>query len=358
MARALSLLIVNYRSANLAAAAVASARRATSRPIEVVIVDNSVDAVEAERVRAIGADRVLTPARNLGYGAALNLARQYAGGDILLLSNPDVVFSSGCIDSLLGALEAGSTVAGPRLSWDDAGRWLLPPADSVSAMQRIREAVASRISWSAARRDRSAVRRRIQFWEASAPIEVEALSGAVLAMSADTFDRAGRFDAGFFLYFEEHDLVRRIRSRRGSLHMIPDARCRHLYDQSARSSPEAARTYGDSERRFFINAYGPVAGRLIARLPRRIARAGKWIELQWNDAIELPRAAEDVVVEVTPLQDFATAAGHFPEERIVVLPPEIFGSYHQPFLHARILDRKTAEPLVHYRWSNAGRIGA
>src|ERR1700694_3983190 len=100
MARSLSFIIVNFRSADLAAAAVASARGTTSTPIEVVIVDNSVDAAEAERVRAIGADRVLTPARNLGYGGALNLARQYAGGDILLLSNPDVVFSPGCIDSL------------------------------------------------------------------------------------------------------------------------------------------------------------------------------------------------------------------------------------------------------------------
>ena len=82
----------------------------------------------------------------------------------------------------------------------------------------------------------------------------------------------------------------------------------------------------------------------------------EWIDLPWQNPVPLSGRPEDVMVEVTPLQDFATAAGHFPESNTAALPPDIFASYHQPFLYARLLDRKTAEPLAHYRWRNAGKI--
>ena len=60
----ISLLVVNYRSAALAAEAIRSARAATAAGLHVVVVDNSCDDAEAERLRP-HADVLLTPAHNL-----------------------------------------------------------------------------------------------------------------------------------------------------------------------------------------------------------------------------------------------------------------------------------------------------
>ena len=44
----IALLVVNYRSSALALDAIRTARAASSRPLQVVAVDNSVDSAEAD----------------------------------------------------------------------------------------------------------------------------------------------------------------------------------------------------------------------------------------------------------------------------------------------------------------------
>ena len=57
----ISLLVINYRSAALAVEAARTARAASSEPLDVVIVDNSLDQREAEALRGVG-DALVVPA--------------------------------------------------------------------------------------------------------------------------------------------------------------------------------------------------------------------------------------------------------------------------------------------------------
>ncbi|HEX9492088.1 MAG TPA: glycosyltransferase, partial [Thermoanaerobaculia bacterium] len=84
MAASCSLVVVNYRSAPLAIEAVRTARAATGSPLQVIIVDNSVDANEANALRA-HADVVIVGDKNLGYGAAINRARAKSDGDVMVV---------------------------------------------------------------------------------------------------------------------------------------------------------------------------------------------------------------------------------------------------------------------------------
>jgi N-acetylglucosaminyl-diphospho-decaprenol L-rhamnosyltransferase len=351
-----SLLIVNYRSSNLAARAVVSARESSTSPIEVIIVDNSGDAGEVQSLHETGADRVIVSPRNIGYGGGLNLARASARGSVLLLSNPDVVFAPGAIDAMTAALEDGATVVGPRLSWDSAGEWLLPPGDDPTVRDHLSEAAAAVSARWNKERDSRRIRIRLRFWTQDAPFPERTLPGAVLALGSRTFDSVGGFDADFSLYFEEHDFLRRIRRRGGTLQVIPSARCRHLYNQSARSSVEAGRAYAQSERRFFDKWYpGPVA-RIVSRLPRAKAMDAPRIDLTAEESIPFDRDPAETVIEVSPLETFATAAGLLPKTRSVTVPAEIWSSYRLPFLYLRVVDRKSARPLNVYRLRNTGKI--
>lgn len=335
-----SLLVVNYRSAALTADAIRSARAASSVPLQAVVVDNSCDPAEVEALRGI-ADVLVVSNTNRGYAGGINLGRPSCDGDIVIVSNPDVVFAPRAIDELA---EQDASVAGPAFFWDDEHRWLLPPADLHTGRDKADEVLASRSGHWRAQRDRRRFFERVAFWELERPMAVRALSGAVLAIRTKDFDEIGGFDERFALYFEETDFLRRLAQRRRPIVYVPAAKCRHLYNQSAgQVAGEAAARYAESERRYLEKWNGPFVARTLKRLERAVAAddvaAG---------VLALPRTG-GIVVEASPLASFDTAAGHFPTERTIELPPEVRGSFRGSALYLRAVDRASGEVLATVR---------
>src|SRR5215212_10234803 len=252
----ISLLIVNYRSAALAAAAIRSARAASREPLQVIVVDNSCDAAEAEALRGIG-DKLVVADTNRGYA-----------GDMIIVANPDVIFAPESIDRLVAPLDGRTAVTGPALFWDDAHEWFLPPGDVHTAWEKLDEVLASRSRAWLAFRDRRRFRGRVRFWRLTQPTPVRTLSGAVMAIRAEDLDDVGGFDERFALYFEETDFLRRIAERRKRIVYVPEAKCRHLYNQSA--AGEAGDRYAQSELRYLEKWNGPAFARFwsaVAKSP-------------------------------------------------------------------------------------------
>lgn len=332
----LSLLVVNYRSSTLAIEAIRSARAATSSPLQVIVVDNSVDADEAGALRP-HADALIVSDTNAGYAAAINRGRRACDGAVMIVTNPDVVFAPHAIDALV---EPQADVAGPALFWDDAFEWHLPPADLHTLHDRLDHALATRSPRRRRRRDRARFRLRLQQSTLTQPSRVPVVSGAVMAIRVDAFDRAGGFDERFRLYFEETDFIRRI----GGATLVPAARCRHIYNQSAAGSAEAAQLYAHSEREYLRKWSGPFAPSIIKalELPEPDIEAE-----DLGGPIDVGDPA-NVVVEASPLPSFETAALHLPRTGSVDLPAEVLSSYRGAGLYLRFL-RRTGEVLATYR---------
>jgi N-acetylglucosaminyl-diphospho-decaprenol L-rhamnosyltransferase len=377
----ISLLVVNYHSAALAAEAVRTARERTLGALQVVVVDNSCDAREAEALRGLG-DTLIVSATNRGYAGAINDGRRACSGETIVIANPDVKFGSDALDILHDALrERDAAAAGPALFWDDAHQWMLPPGDLTTGMQKLDEVLASRSRAWFEQRDRRRFLGRVAFWSLQETTETTMLSGAVLAVRAADFDAVGGFDERFQLYFEETDFLRRLAQSRRRIVYVPYARCRHLFNQSASRVPEeAAARYAQSELRYLEKWNGPFAARALKKLERPmrgydtrdfdgILELGK-IEVSScvaqteQDPLQTERAAStgrgsraearddtnpgDVVIEVSPLPTFATAAGHFPPARRVELPADVRASMRGDF-YLRVVVRATGEIAGTYR---------
>jgi GT2 family glycosyltransferase len=338
----ISLVIVNFRSASLAQEAIRSAREASSSPLQVVVVDNSCDPHEADALRP-HADALLVSERNRGYAGAINDARRVCDGDVIVISNPDVVFDRGSIDVLTGVLDANTAVAGPALFWDDAYRWLLPPAELHTTAEAFGEALASRSRGPWEVRDRRRVRRRIAFWSLSKTTPVEALSGAVMAVQRSAFDLVRGFDERFFLYFEETDFLRRISARGRRIVYVPQARVRHLFNQSAGASGDAADVYASSEQRYMEKWSGPFVASVVRSLRKPPPQS---VTSEVSGPVRISR---DVVIEASPLASFDTAAGHFAESDTVDLPPDVRAAYRSDTVYLRVVDRRTGRVLASYR---------
>ena len=164
---------------------------------------------------------------------------------------------------------------------------------------------------------------------------MRALSGAVMAIRARAFDDAGGFDERFPLYFEENDFLRRVR---GDVVYVPSARVRHLYNQSAGGSSEAAALYAQSEAEY-LRKWGGRWAKRIERAPRV------------SDAPPFPGTLETptrTIVEASPLPDFETAAGHFPRAARTALPAEVCAAYRGAALYLRVVRRDTGEVLARF----------
>ncbi len=327
----ISLLIVNYRSSTLAIDAIRTAREASRRPLQIIVADNSCDPREVDALRP-HADVVIASASNRGYAGGINDGRKECRGDAIVITNPDVTFAAGSIDALVDALDSAA-VAGPALFWDEQHRWLLPPAELHTTLGKADEVLASRSAAYARSRDRRRFFNRVAFWSLTQTTRVRALSGAVMAIRRD----APEFDERFALYFEETDFLRRVD---GPIVYVPAARVRHYYNQSAgQESLESAARYAQSELKYLEKWSGPFAARMLKSIERPPA-------LHHYDEIDRPIEMNrgDVVIEASPLPNFATAAGCL-DPTATELPPDVVASWKGGPIYLRAVERATGQTI-------------
>jgi GT2 family glycosyltransferase len=280
-----AVVIVHYDTPGLTAAAVSALRADFDRSglrAECVIVDNGNRAADADVLRGLGAvATVISAGRNLGYAGGVNfgiahtsasasastsaVASASAPAPLLVAMNPDVIVEPGCLAALCRELRAGAAAAGPRFSWDRAGRLLLPPTErrdlTSASLARL---TARGPRW--ARLARAVWRRHARrHWLARRSVRSFALSGALLAIRRDAWDRIGPFDDRFQLYFEETDWLARLARDGGQARYVPSARAAHHYNSSARHEPAAAAWFAASARRF-EEKHGGRASRWLASL--------------------------------------------------------------------------------------------
>jgi GT2 family glycosyltransferase len=269
--RSLALIFVHYHVPELLARAVRAARAdlaASHLDAEIIIVDNGSRDADASLRQSLPAEWIKSPS-NLGYAGGINLGVSRTHARCLLLLNADVEVQPGCIASLCHTLERGAAVAGPLFYWDEGCTIMLPPTE-----QRLRRhalvPVLARMGSSGA----AAVRRRWRrharrHWGAHVPLRSFALSGALLAVRRDAWERVGPFDDGFKLYFEETDWLHRCRRAGLTGYFAPRAAALHRYNQSAMQQPLAGTWFAESADRFERRHYG---ARFVA-LKRRLLRA-------------------------------------------------------------------------------------
>jgi Predicted glycosyltransferases len=220
-------------------------------------------------------------------------------------------------------------------------QWKLPPAEIPGRWQLLDRVVGSRLPVWARLRDRRRAKGRMLFWSLEKTTPVRALSGAVMAIRASAFDAAGGFDEGYPLYFEEHDFLRRVTGR---ILYVPESRVRHLYNQSAGGSSEAAAFFAISEERFLRRWTGRT-GMTLKRLERPSSARLAFVPFP-EGGIRLHD--REVVVEASPLPTFETAAGCFPHSETLTIPDDLWACYRGEALYVRVVERRSGVTIGAY----------
>jgi GT2 family glycosyltransferase len=183
---------------------------------ELIVVDNGSSDGSLDAVREIAPDaRLIETGANLGFAAACNAGAERAGGELLLLLNPDAMPAPGFRD----AIEA------PLLRGRDWGAWmgLVTAEDGQVVNTRGGVVHFTGIAWAGGAgepRDRAP----------SAASDVGFASGACLAIPRTRWAELGGFSPEFFLYHEDVDLSLRLRLLGERIGIEPGAVVDHDYE--------------------------------------------------------------------------------------------------------------------------------
>ncbi len=345
----LSAVIVSHRTAEESAACAASLRRELEGAKisgEIVLVDCASGKDEQARLQTAGADTLVLLPENRGYSGGINAGLARARGRLLVLCNADVVFSSGSLAPLVAAAsQSGTGAAGPLCTWDSAGRIFMPPGFAPGFFRDFLQLSSGRLPRVDERRFAAFARATLRLWSEGG--SVENLTGAVLAVRREVFDRVGRFDERFLFEYEETEWEERVRGAGFELRYEPRARARHLYARSATRSPEAAAKRAASRRLYAHRRYGRFGSRLLDLAPS-LARPVSASPLEKPVVARRPGAW----LAISPNPTLLPFAGASLDEDFA-LPAEIRSCLAPGRLYLRVFRAADGQPLETFLWEKA-----
>jgi hypothetical protein len=272
----IAAVIVNYRTPELTMRCLAALKDELPAvpDLRAVVVDGgSADGSQAKLAEDVAQARYrewvsfLPLDINGGFGwannqAILKLAREEREPDFIYLLNPDAEVTHGAVPALLEEL-----LRHPRCA--AAGSQLLNP-DGSHAASAFRFPSVGREFINAAQSEKLGRLLGVASTvvDPGESVEVDWVTGASVMLRADALRESGLFDDGFFLYFDEVELMHRLRSRGWSVRHVPQSRVVHA-EGSSTGLGAAARTlpryWYESRRRYFALTRGR-AGVLAANL--------------------------------------------------------------------------------------------
>jgi GT2 family glycosyltransferase len=257
----LAAVVLNYRTADQTWLAVRSLQTSRLRPSEIVIVDNASGDGSVERLRrTLDEVRIIESPTNRGFSGGCNIGIRAAldtGADRILLVNSDAVLAPDAIDYLSAALDhhpAIGIAAPVLLSREEP--------DHVSS---------AGISFSrrTGRMRHRGAGRRFAALEPGPVRLVDAVSGCVMLIRREVFDRIELLDEAYFFSFEDIEFCLRAGEAGFQTGCVQDAVAYH----------DGGRTIGRrSARRIYFATRNHL--RLAARSgPRSPLRAGMVVGL-------------------------------------------------------------------------------
>jgi N-acetylglucosaminyl-diphospho-decaprenol L-rhamnosyltransferase len=231
-----AVVIVNYRTADLTKLCLAAlyAEKETLPLLRVLVVDGASEDGSVEIISEVIARpdyrewaSLLPLPVNGGFGWANNqgimrLARDTTPPEFIHLLNPDTQVARGAVRTLITELQRH-----PRCG--AVGSKLLSPDGSSSASAfRFPSAGRELLSEAQSKRLGRILGIAPTVIEAEESVEADWVSGASVMLRSDAIREAGLFDDGFFLYFEEVELMHRLRRRGWTVRHVPESRVTHI----------------------------------------------------------------------------------------------------------------------------------
>jgi GT2 family glycosyltransferase len=275
----LAAIVLNYRTADDTLLAVRSLLASTHRPSDIIVVDNGPGANAVDALKDLaGRISYLPTGANRGFAGGMNVGIREAlarGADQVLLVNSDVMLRPDCVARLSDELArhpragiAGPLVLGRSAPWTVASLGISYNA-STGRMRHASGLINQPLTVSA----------RLP-GEGVPGAKVDAISGCVMLVAREVFERVGLLDEDYFFSFEDLDFCLRAR-RKGFETILAAAAVAYHEGSRAIGEQSAARLYFAARNHLLLASRSDATRALVPGL----MRAGAIVALNAAHAI-------------------------------------------------------------------------
>jgi GT2 family glycosyltransferase len=218
--------------------------------------DNSVNTIKKNFPKV----NIIENKENLGFGTANNLAIKQTNAKYVFLLNTDTILINNAIKILLEFMEnplnSNSGSCGGNL-YDENMEYTHSYGKFPTIYKLAIEAIGLK----------NLFKKHYKEKIITEPKEVDYITGANLMIRKSALDKVGLFDQRFFLYYEETELLYRLKKFGFKSFIVPDAKIIHLCGQSTKNTNlnkiKIAKT---SEFLYFKICYGQTTKYLLKSL--------------------------------------------------------------------------------------------
>lgn len=217
--------------------------------MDVYVVDNcSVDGTCGIVEKEYPQVKLIKSKTNAGYGGGHNQALRVSQAVYHFVINPDILFEKELISQVVGYMDEHPEVAMciPAVH-DIDGELKCPPKTD----PKLRYLIARFLpEMGLTRKWLKEYRREDEVKNAKSPFEIEVCSGSFMAMRRTVAESIGFFDERYFMYFEDFDISRSIRSK-GKIMYLPQFQVIHEGKRAGHHSKTARKMLTDSMKKYY-----------------------------------------------------------------------------------------------------------
>jgi GT2 family glycosyltransferase len=276
----LSAVIVNYNAGpELRDALRSIASELAGREWEAVVVDNASSDGSSDYAWEFAPHaRVLRNTDNIGFGRGINQGVAASSGPLILIMNPDCRLERGAMTTMRAELEKRErcAIAGPRVLDPDGSE-----QGSARGDPNMLTGLFGRTGLLRLLMPSSSASRRNVVNSDGGSATVDWLSGACMLVRRSAFDEVGGFDPRYFLYWEDADLCRRLRTRGYEIRYVPAATAVHQVGRSSSTARAASiKAFHESAYLYYSTHVAPGAWNPKRAVARVLLAARCWWQLR------------------------------------------------------------------------------
>lgn len=188
---------------------------------------------------------VIRSGKNVGFGAGHNIIINQVESKYHAVINPDIVLTQNAVKKMADYMDENPDVGllSPRICFPDGRDQILGkrnPHLKYLVASRLRGDEPSKLLKEYAMLD----------CDLSKPTEIENATGCFMFIRTDVLKKIGGFDDGFFMYFEDADLARRINEVSKCVY-YPDAVVNHVWGRDSKRNFKLMLVHINSMLRYF-----------------------------------------------------------------------------------------------------------
>ncbi|MCL6098115.1 MAG: glycosyltransferase family 2 protein, partial [Bacteroidetes bacterium] len=197
----LSIIIVNYNVKEFLLNMLDSVQKAAKTiSAEIIVVDNASDDGSVESIKEkFPSIKLIVNEKNIGFGAANNIAMLHALGKYFLLINPDTIVREDTFTKMISFFEQNpeAGIAGCKVLNADGTLQLACRRGFPGPWTSFTKVMGLSTLFP---KSRLFARYNLTYLDENKTYEVDAVSGAFMMMRKQVYDKIGGFDREFFMY--------------------------------------------------------------------------------------------------------------------------------------------------------------